>query len=59
MIPTTFMIVDSLPLTPDGKIDWLALPALAPSNLGLEANHVPPRTKIEETIAALWCEVDV
>jgi amino acid adenylation domain-containing protein len=54
MIPTAFVGLDRLPLTPNGKVDASALPAPAPAG-GEE--YVPPRTPVEEALAAIWTEV--
>jgi amino acid adenylation domain-containing protein len=56
MVPSSFMILDRLPLTNNGKLDRRALPApdLA---AGTEAEYVAPRTPSEEVLAAVWSEV--
>ncbi len=53
MVPATFLILESVPLTPSGKVDRLALPAPAAS----AQVFVPPRTTIEEVVAGIWMEV--
>jgi amino acid adenylation domain-containing protein len=55
MLPTAFVVLDRLPLTPNGKVDVAALPAPAPAGGGEE--YVPPRTPVEEALAAIWSEV--
>ncbi|WP_448265490.1 amino acid adenylation domain-containing protein [Nostoc sp. DSM 114159] len=56
-IPSTFVVLDSFPLTPNGKIDWRALPVPDSSRTGLEANFVAPRTTTEATLAKIWADV--
>lgn len=56
MIPSAFVALDALPLTPGGKVDRRALPS--PSQLRPEpdAAYVAPRTELERTIAQIWQE---
>jgi amino acid adenylation domain-containing protein len=53
MLPSAFVTMDALPLTPSGKVDRRALPAPAAAH---ERDHVPPATPAEKTIAAFWAE---
>ena len=55
MIPTTWMKVEEMPLTPSGKIDRRCLPE--PDSEGGGPGLVAPRTPLEEALATLWCEV--
>ncbi|RMI35640.1 amino acid adenylation domain-containing protein [Nocardia stercoris] len=55
MIPAEFVRVPVIPLTPSGKADRAALAAIRPS--GEPAAHRAPRTRVEEQLAAVWCEV--
>src|SRR5262245_30569233 len=54
MIPSVFVILDSLPLTSNGKIDRERLRQLI-SNRNMDAAD-PPRTMTEELLAKLWSE---
>ncbi|MBD2194868.1 MULTISPECIES: non-ribosomal peptide synthetase [Calothrix] len=56
MIPHAFVLLESLPLTPNAKVDRRALPA-PDTREGLEISFVAPRNQIEETLAQIWAEV--
>jgi acyl carrier protein len=57
MLPATFVVLDALPRTPNGKIDRRALPAPSSIRPERETHFVMPRTPIEETLATIWAEV--
>jgi len=57
MIPAAFVVLDSLPLTPSGKVDRLALPDPEGAEARSAATYVAPRSPVEETVAAIWAEV--
>ena len=57
MIPTAFVVLDSLPRTSSGKVDRLALPAPESGRDAFSAVYVPPRTPVEEAVAAIWRDV--
>ncbi len=57
MVPGAFVFLEAMPLTPNGKIDRRALPALDSSLQEREDNFVAPRTPTEELLAAIWAEV--
>jgi amino acid adenylation domain-containing protein len=54
MMPSFFVLLDALPLTPSGKVNRRALPA--PQRYDSESS-VPPRTPTEELLAAIWARV--
>ena len=56
MMPAAFMELDAIPLTPNGKIDRLRLPAPGGARQ-VEDVYVAPRTELESRISGLWCEV--
>jgi amino acid adenylation domain-containing protein len=55
MVPASFVQVDSLPLTANGKIDRAALPASDATNTIRDKVSVAPRTLVEERLAAILC----
>ncbi|MEU6266174.1 amino acid adenylation domain-containing protein [Saccharopolyspora shandongensis] len=55
MVPERLEVVDSLPLTANGKVDRRALLDRADAVPG--DDFVPPGTELERTIAGLWAEV--
>jgi hypothetical protein len=57
MMPSAFVILEAMPLTPNGKVDRKALPSPDSSNLSLKASFVAPRTPTEEVLAAIWSNV--
>ncbi len=56
MIPSTFVQLGKMPLTPNGKIDRKALPEPEKRH-GTGAEYVAPRNKGEETLVQIWQDV--
>ncbi|MCA1671988.1 MAG: condensation domain-containing protein, partial [Actinobacteria bacterium] len=56
MMPSAFITLDELPLTPSGKVDRRALPA-PDFGAATQAGHVAPRTEAEHIVARIWAEV--
>ncbi|WP_270169189.1 non-ribosomal peptide synthetase [Paenibacillus sp. SYP-B4298] len=56
MIPSHFVQLPKMPLTPNGKTDRKALPEPAASHARREV-LIPPSTETEHAIAQVWCEV--
>ncbi len=57
MIPATFMHLQSLPLTSNGKVDRRALPEPAWAQHMPEDGYVAPRTPVEEALVKIWSKV--
>jgi amino acid adenylation domain-containing protein len=58
MLPSAFVALESLPLSPNGKLDRKSLPDPDDARLlAPDSAHVPPRGPIEEALAAIWSEV--
>jgi len=57
MIPGVFIALESLPLSPNGKVDRNALPALeASGRVGTRAFR-PPRDAVEQKLVGIWQDV--
>ncbi|MBV9788343.1 MAG: amino acid adenylation domain-containing protein, partial [Chloroflexi bacterium] len=57
MLPSAFVVLEALPLTPTQKIDRQALPEPDLDQLSQRAEFVAPRTSTETTLAGIWAEV--
>ncbi|AZD29880.1 non-ribosomal peptide synthetase [Pseudomonas chlororaphis] len=55
MVPSALMILESLPLTPSGKVDKRSLPQ--PEAGDQDAQYVAPRTDDERQLAQIWAAV--
>jgi aryl carrier-like protein len=62
MIPSTFMILDKLPLNANGKVDRKLLPSpdfsqLSSTNIKTDVEHRSPTNEIEVIIHQMWCDI--
>jgi amino acid adenylation domain-containing protein/FkbM family methyltransferase len=57
MVPSAFVIMDALPVSPSGKIDRRALPAPDDARPDLANAYIAARTPVEEVLAAIYAEV--
>jgi amino acid adenylation domain-containing protein len=56
MIPSAFVFLEALPMTPNGKVDRKLLPEPDLAERELAAAFVAPRTNVEEVLADVWAE---
>jgi amino acid adenylation domain-containing protein len=57
MMPSIFMVLETLPRSPNGKIDRRALPAVDGRRPELATAFATPDTEKEKTVAAIWRDV--
>jgi amino acid adenylation domain-containing protein/non-ribosomal peptide synthase protein (TIGR01720 family) len=57
MVPSAFVLLETLPLTPSGKVDRRALPAPDSAQPQSDETFAAPRTPIEEILANIWAQV--
>ncbi|MEI2579463.1 amino acid adenylation domain-containing protein [Scytonema sp. PRP1] len=56
MVPSAFVVLEALPMTPNQKVDYRALPTPEFSR-SAEDKFVAARTLTEEKLAAIWSEI--
>ena len=55
MVPSAVILLEKIPLTPNGKIDRKALPS--PEAAAVQKTYVEPSTPTEQAVAGIWAEV--
>lgn len=57
MVPAALIMIESFPLTPNGKLNHHALPMPEYQASTLSTTFIAPRTPIEEILAGVWAQV--
>jgi len=57
MVPSIFVEMDDIPLTPNGKIDRAALPEPGQESYATDREYIAPRTATEALLADIWSEL--
>ena len=57
MLPSHYIGLPKIPLGPNGKVDYSALPMPDPTHSELETTFVSPMTHIEKTLVDIWSEI--
>jgi hypothetical protein len=56
MVPAAFVRLDAFPLTPNGKLDRVALPAPGDEDFARQT-YEAPQGEVETTLAAIWSDL--
>jgi amino acid adenylation domain-containing protein len=57
MVPSSYLFLDTIPLTSNGKVDYKSLPVPGSSRPELSPSFISPRTLEEEVLALIWEQV--
>jgi amino acid adenylation domain-containing protein len=57
MVPSAYVMLESLPLTPNEKVDRRGLPAVDTLSFDIKEDYVAPRDRVEKALAEIWAKV--
>jgi amino acid adenylation domain-containing protein len=57
MVPSSFVVLDALPLLPNGKVDRAALLSLESQSVEIGTQYVAPQNEAERLLCTIWQEV--
>ncbi|HEY6376807.1 MAG TPA: amino acid adenylation domain-containing protein, partial [Edaphobacter sp.] len=57
MLPTAYVFLDQIPISPNGKIDRQALPLSAETQPLQADTYIAPRSTLEKMLVGIWAEV--